>query len=350
MDLLRDYREKDAKYLFYIFQEVHKSVFPRITSTTKSKQAWDTLQTAYQGMEKVKTSKLQMLRTDFEIHCWKESENVDSFFRHVIGLVTQIRSHGETLEERRITQKVLRSFPSRFNATVISIEYTKDLSQLLVDEIHASLISHEHRLNKETISSLEHVFKTQFSFGQGRRRGRSYVRGRGRSPHKGGIRSPSSLSGRGKNKNPSQGLRKNQAQGQRYDKYQVQFHYYKKYGYYENECREKQYDIRNKPSVNFKKLNKNHDSMILACNVAQEKQSDIWYLDSGCSNHMSGNIKMFSNVVESVKYEVKLGIDSKVSVMGKGKVNILTKKGDKFTYEDLRQHQNITYIILYFNT
>ena len=69
--------------------------------------------------------------------------------------------------------------------------------------------------------------------------------------------------------------------------------------------------------------------MFLACNVAQEKESDIWYLDSGCSNHMSGNMKMLSNLDESVKSEVTLGTDSKVSIMGKWRVNILTKKGEK---------------------
>ena len=42
-DLLRDNRKKDSKALFYIFQVVHESVFPRIAVATKSKQAWDTL-------------------------------------------------------------------------------------------------------------------------------------------------------------------------------------------------------------------------------------------------------------------------------------------------------------------
>jgi len=69
--------------------------------------------------------------------------------------------------------------------------------------------------------------------------------------------------------------------------------------------------------------------MFLVCNVAQEKQSDIWYLDSGCSNHMSRNIEMLSNLDENVKSEVTLETDSKVFVMGKGRVNILTKKGEK---------------------
>ena len=75
--------------------------------------------------------------------------------------------------------------------------------------------------------------------------------------------------------------------------------------------------------------------MFLSCNVAQEKQNDIWYLDLGCSNHMSGNIEMFSNLNESVKFEVTLGTDSKISIMGKGRVNILTKKGEKKYISDV---------------
>jgi len=118
-------------------------------------------------MEKVKTTKLQMLRRDFETLCMKESNNIDSFFTHVSGMVTQIRSHGETLEERRIVEKVLRSLPARFGAIVVAIEETKDISQFTLDKINASLISHEHRLNRVASSSLEHAFKTQVSFGQG---------------------------------------------------------------------------------------------------------------------------------------------------------------------------------------
>lgn len=112
-DLLRDNRKKDAKALFYIFQAIHESIFPRVATAKKSKQAWDTLHTAYQDMEKVKTTKLQMLRRDFETLCMKESENLDSFFTHVIGLVTQIRSHSETLEERRIVEIFFLNFGSK---------------------------------------------------------------------------------------------------------------------------------------------------------------------------------------------------------------------------------------------
>ena len=50
---------------------------------------------------------------------------------------------------------------------------------------------------------------------------------------------------------------------------------------------------------------------------------------------MTGNIAMFSMLDESVKSRVTLGTDSKVFVMGKGNVNVLTKKGAKKSIADV---------------
>lgn len=200
-------RKKDAKALFFLFQSVHESVFPRIAAATKSKEAWDTLQTAYQGMEKVKTAKLQMLRRDFENLSMKESDTIDSFFTQVIGLITQIRSHGEILEDRRVVEKILRCLPSRFESIVVAIEETKDLSQFTVDELSASLLSHEHRLSRGTDSSFEQAFKTQMSFGQRRGGSRANYRGRGRSQNR-GRNYPASTSGRSCNQNQAEGSSK----------------------------------------------------------------------------------------------------------------------------------------------
>ena len=75
--------------------------------------------------------------------------------------------------------------------------------------------------------------------------------------------------------------------------------------------------------------------MVLACNLAEEENEDIWFLDSGCSNHMTGNILMFSMLDEHVKSQVTLGTNSKVSVMGKGSVSVWTNKRDRKTISDV---------------
>ena len=65
----------------------------------------------------------------------------------------------------------------------------------------------------------------------------------------------------------------------------------------------------------------------IECNVVQESPHDIWYLDSGYSNHMTGNLNLFSNLDTSVKTDVTLGNNVQVTVLGKGTIDILTKQG-----------------------
>ena len=50
---------------------------------------------------------------------------------------------------------------------------------------------------------------------------------------------------------------------------------------------------------------------------------------------MTRNIAMFSMLDESVKSQVTLGTNSKVFVMGKGDVNVLTRKGEKKSIADV---------------
>ena len=57
-EVLREQRKKYGKSLFYIHQAMHESILPKVTATINAKQAWDTLETAYQGLDKVNTSKL----------------------------------------------------------------------------------------------------------------------------------------------------------------------------------------------------------------------------------------------------------------------------------------------------
>ena len=161
-------------------------------------------------------------------------------------------------------------------------------------------MSHEHRLSRGTDSSFEQAFKTQMSFGQGKGRGRANNRGRGRSQNK-GRNNPASTSGRSCNQNQDEGSSKQQAHGQRYDKSQVQCHYCKKYGHYANKCRKKKNDMNNRQNANFaNEEDKNPNIVLLTCNIAQDKQEYFWFLDSGCSNHMTGNIAMFANLEQEL--------------------------------------------------
>ena len=96
-------------------------------------------------MDKFKTSKLQILRRYFETLSMKDSDSVDSFYTHVIGLINHIKSHGETIEDRKIVEKVLMSLPPKFDTLVVTLKENKD-----------------HRLNRSNMS-LENAFFAQTS-------------------------------------------------------------------------------------------------------------------------------------------------------------------------------------------
>ena len=48
----------------------------------------------------------------------------------------------------------------------------------------------------------------------------------------------------------------------------------------------------------------------------------IWFLDSGCSNHMCCNKDLFCDLDNSFRESVKLGNDWSLIVQGKGKVRM----------------------------
>jgi hypothetical protein len=66
---------------------MYESILPRVESTKQAKEEQYILQTSYQGMDKIKTAKLQILRRYFETMSMKDSDLVDSFYTHVIGLI-----------------------------------------------------------------------------------------------------------------------------------------------------------------------------------------------------------------------------------------------------------------------
>ncbi|KAH9685900.1 hypothetical protein KPL70_014158 [Citrus sinensis] len=51
-----------------------------------------------------------------------------------------------------------------------------------------------------------------------------------------------------------------------------------------------------------------------------DKNKEAWFLDLGCSNHMSGSKEWFTDIDEQFRQSVKLGNDTKMAVKGRGNV------------------------------
>ncbi|TXG46863.1 hypothetical protein EZV62_026157 [Acer yangbiense] len=77
------------------------------------------------------------------------------------------------------------------------------------------------------------------------------------------------------------------------------------------------------------------ETLLLACNMAEDGAKNKWFLDSGCSNHMCGEKEMFTQLDESFTSSVKFGNDTMVPMMGKGKISITLKDGSQNAISDV---------------
>ena len=83
---------------------------------------------------------------EFETLLMKEGESIETFFNRVSNIVNQIRTYGDTIEDVKIIQTVLRSRPPKYDHIVVAIEESKDLSTLTLNQLMDSLQAHEDRM------------------------------------------------------------------------------------------------------------------------------------------------------------------------------------------------------------
>lgn len=77
------------------------------------------------------------------------------------------------------------------------------------------------------------------------------------------------------------------------------------------------------------------DQVLLMVTTSDCDNSDNWYLDIGCSNHMTGNKEWFVSLDESVKSKIRFANNSTVTTEGIGKVLIQRKDGKKAFITDV---------------
>ncbi|XP_050290086.1 uncharacterized protein LOC126728275 [Quercus robur] len=133
----------NSKALNAIFCGVSPNEFHRISHITVAKEAWQILETTYEGTKKVKDTKLQMLTTRFEELRMNEDESFDFFYSNLNEVVISKFNLGEKMEDSKVVRKILCSLPESFHAKVTAIEASKDLDEIKVQELIGSLQTYE---------------------------------------------------------------------------------------------------------------------------------------------------------------------------------------------------------------
>ncbi|CAM8899901.1 unnamed protein product [Rhodiola kirilowii] len=133
----------NSKAMNAIFSAVNENVMKLIINCEVAKEAWDILQTAFEGTDKVRNSRMQAVTTKFEEMKMKEDENISEYNTRVLELSNEASALGKPIDEERLASKILRSLPPRFAMKVTAIEEMHDITKLKLDEMMGSLRTYE---------------------------------------------------------------------------------------------------------------------------------------------------------------------------------------------------------------
>lgn len=201
----------------------------------------------------MKRAQLQRLRRSFETLEMKAGEKIEAYFGRVMEVANDMRNCGEDMKDVAIVEKILRSLTENFSFVVCSIEESKDIDQLSVDELQASLHIHEGKVIEKKVEEQVLQVENEHKYA----RGRGNWRGRGRSSYRGRGRGRSSV-----------------------DRSAITCFTCEKKGHYSFECTEK---------ANYVEFDEEEELLLMAhVDASKAEGKRVWFLDSGCSNHMTG--------------------------------------------------------------
>lgn len=185
------------------------------------------------------------------------------------------------MSDSKVVQKILRTLIEKFTYVVVSIEESKDTKEMTIDELQSSLVVHEQKFKKVNRDS-EQALKVESSRG----RGTYHERGRGRG-----------------------------RQSFTWDT--VECFKCHNLWHFQYEC------PKWNKETHYAELDDDKELILMALLEENEaKKNCVWFLDSGCSNHMCGNKGMFLNMVDEQKHFFKCGNNSRMSVAGKRSRNV----------------------------
>lgn len=334
---------KDKIALAMIYQGIPEDMLLTLAEKKTAKGAWDAIKTLCQGAERVKKARVQTLKAEFESLSMKDTEVLDDFCMKLHGLVTNIRALGEPVEEAYVVKKLLRVVPPKFLQITSTMEQFGNLEVMTMEEAVGSLKAHEERLKGQEEKQGGQLLLTEDEWVKRESdEGKKLLYTREEWLKRGNKVGEVSSSFRGRGR----------------DKSKIKCYNCNILGHYAAECRKPRRMKEQKQEVNIAEIEDEEPALLLAKHDKTEEsemllnektpmpkllaakevkrgESNLWYLDNGASNHMTGQKSKFTELDEGITGQVKFGDGSTVKIEGKGSIIFKCKNGEERTLHEV---------------
>ncbi|XP_074346212.1 uncharacterized protein LOC141684982 [Apium graveolens] len=300
---------------------VPEDVMLSISEKHASKDAWKAVKTMFLGADKVKAARAQTLKSEFEALYMKEDEQLDEFYLKLNSLFTNIRVLGEKVDEAYVVKKLLRAVPSKFLQIASTIEQFGNLEEMLIEEVVSSLKAHEKRLPGTTEKGKGQLLLTEEEWKRKESSEGQLLLTREEWLKKSNI----------------EGTRGGgNTRGVRY-RSRVRCFNCQGHGHFTADRRRPRKERDMSREANLSRIQEDESALLIAevgqteklvmflkeevvvpklrTNNEDQKESQVWYLDNGASNHMTGQRGKFKMLDECVSGKVKSDNRSAIELM-----------------------------------
>ncbi|GJY12076.1 zf-CCHC domain-containing protein [Tanacetum coccineum] len=150
IDDLKKRLTKNNKAKMVIYNALPRKEYERIFMCNTAKEIWKTLLITHQGNSQVKHNKIDLLVQQYEQFVISKDKSIDSAFARFNTIITSIKALDEGYSSKNYVRKFLRDLHLKWRAKVTTIEESKDLTSLSLNELIGNLKVHEMIIKKDS--------------------------------------------------------------------------------------------------------------------------------------------------------------------------------------------------------
>ncbi|MQL86524.1 hypothetical protein Taro_019062 [Colocasia esculenta] len=130
-----------------------KKEFNRVSACKSAMEMWEKLRITYEGTDKVKEIRIDILLTQYERFQMQSGESKTHMFSRFTDITNRLAGLGKTYEIGDMVKKILRSLPSSWTPKVTAIEEANYLKRMSLEKLIGSLMAHEINMERPGESS-----------------------------------------------------------------------------------------------------------------------------------------------------------------------------------------------------
>ncbi|GJV31809.1 hypothetical protein Tco_1392209 [Tanacetum coccineum] len=138
----------DIKAINIILQGLPTEIYALVSQHRVAKDLWEKIKLLMQGTSLTKQERECKLYDEFDKFTYKKGESLHEYYLRFTLLLNDMNIYKMPLEQFQVNTKFLNTLPDEWSKFVTDVKLVKDLHSINVDQLHAKLEQHERHANE----------------------------------------------------------------------------------------------------------------------------------------------------------------------------------------------------------